>query len=99
MNNSEDNAEETKAAHSFVSFSFEKETKEPCHPPLLSLGDDMMDPDPEEGLGGKGGEKGDGGNRDADDDDEEKPRGPSSPFPWRRRRMSPGLLLTCIFRR
>ena len=55
----------------------------------------MMDPDPEEGLGGEGGEKGDGGNRDADDDEEEKPHGLSSPFLWRR---SLGLLLSWIFR-
>ena len=36
---------------------------------------------------------GDGGNRDADIDKEETPRGPLSPFPRRRRRRTPGLLL------
>ena len=44
-NGGEDDAEETKAARSFVSFSSVKEMTEPWYPPLLSLGDDMMDPD------------------------------------------------------
>ena len=51
-----------------------------------------MDPDPE---GDKEGEGGAGGNErigNADDDEEETPRGPSSPFPLKRRRRSPGLL-------
>ena len=51
-----------------------------------------MDPDPE---GDKEGEARVGGNKgigNADDDKEETPRGPSSPFPLRRRRRSPGLL-------
>ena len=44
-NGDENDAEKMKAARSFVSFSSVKETTEPWHPPLLSLGDDMMDPD------------------------------------------------------
>ena len=52
-NNDGDDEEETSAARSFISFPLEKETEEPCHPPLLSLGDDMMDPDQEEGVGGE----------------------------------------------
>ena len=44
-NSGKDDAEETEAARSFVSFSSLKETTEPWHPHLLSLGDDMMDPD------------------------------------------------------
>ena len=52
--NKADDAKETKAAQSCVSFSSEKETKEPWHPSLLSLGDDTMDPDPEGGVGGEG---------------------------------------------
>ena len=51
-----DDSEETNAARSFVSFSSEKETKEPWPPPLLSLGDDMLNPDPEGGVGQEGGE-------------------------------------------
>ena len=40
-----------------VFFSLEKEIKEPWNPPtLLSLGDDMIDPDPEGGVGGERGE-------------------------------------------
>ena len=31
----DDDVEETNAARSFVSSSLEKETKEPCYPPLL----------------------------------------------------------------
>ena len=47
-NREADNGMEKDAARSFVSFSSEKETKEPWHPPpLLSLGDVMVDPDPE----------------------------------------------------
>ena len=44
-NGGEDDAEDTKATRSFVSFSSVKETTEPWCPPLLSPGDDMMDPD------------------------------------------------------
>ena len=44
-NGCEDDTEETKAARSFVSFSSVKETAGPWYPPLLSLRDDMMDPD------------------------------------------------------
>ena len=44
-NGGEDDAEETKAVRSFVSFSSVKETTEPWYPLLLSLGDDMMDSD------------------------------------------------------
>ena len=40
-------AKEKDAAQSFVAFSSEKETKEPWSPPLLSLGDVLMDLDPE----------------------------------------------------
>ena len=40
-----DEAKEKNAAWSFVSFSSEKETKEPWPPPLLFLGDAMMDPE------------------------------------------------------
>ena len=46
-NDNADNAREKDAARSFVSFSSEKELKEPWPPPLLPLGDAMMDPDPE----------------------------------------------------
>ena len=45
-NGDEDDVKENIVARSFVSFSSEKETKEPWHPTLLSLGDVMMDPDP-----------------------------------------------------
>ena len=44
-NNDADNAKEKNAARSFLSFFFEKETKEPW-PPLLSLGNVMLDPNP-----------------------------------------------------
>ena len=44
-NGREDDAEKTKAVRSFVLFSSVKETAEPWYPPLLSLRDDMMDPD------------------------------------------------------
>ena len=44
-NGGEDNVEETKAARSVVSFSSVKETTEPWYPPLLTQGDEMMDPD------------------------------------------------------
>ena len=44
-NDGKDDAEETKAAWSFVSFSSVKEMTEPWYPPLLSLGDDMTDSD------------------------------------------------------
>ena len=44
-NDGEGNAEETKAARSFVSFSLFKETMESWYPPLLTQGYDMMDPD------------------------------------------------------
>ena len=44
-NGGKDGAEETKATRSFVSFSSVKETAGPWYPPLLSLRDDMMDPD------------------------------------------------------
>ena len=40
-----DDASKKDAAWSFVSFSLEKETKEPWPPPLFSLGGGMMDPD------------------------------------------------------
>ena len=40
-------AKETNAA-SFVSSSSEEETEEPWPPPLLSLGDVMLDPDPDQ---------------------------------------------------
>ena len=46
-NGDADDAKEKNAARSFVFFSTEKETKELWPPPLLSLGDVMMDPDPE----------------------------------------------------
>ena len=46
-NGDADDAKEKNDAPSFVSFSSEKGTKEPWPPPLLSLGDVMMDPDPE----------------------------------------------------
>ena len=48
-NREADNGMEKDAARSFVSFSSEKETKEPWPPPPLSLGlgDVMMNPDPE----------------------------------------------------
>ena len=36
-NDNNNDAEETNTARSFVSFSLEKETKEPFHPPLLSI--------------------------------------------------------------
>ena len=51
-----------------------------------------MDPDPEGGEEGEGGAGGNEGIGHSDDDEEETPRGPSSPFPWTRRRRSPGLL-------
>ena len=52
-------------------FSSEKETKEPWHPPPASLGDDMMDPDPEGGSRtGRRRIEGGGGNRDVDDKEE-----------------------------
>ena len=45
-NGGEDNTEETKTKWSFVvSFSFVKESTESWYPPLLSLGDDMTEPD------------------------------------------------------
>ena len=44
-NGGEDEVEETKAVRSFVSFSSVKETAEHWYPPLLSLGDDMMNSD------------------------------------------------------
>ena len=57
--NDDNNKEETNAAQSFVACFLEKEMKEPWHLPLLvSLEDDMMDPDPEGGVGGEGGEWG-----------------------------------------
>ena len=40
-----DDAKEKNAARSFVSFSLEKEMREPW-PPLLSLGNIMLDPNP-----------------------------------------------------
>ena len=39
-NNDENDAEEMKAARSFVSFSLVKETMEPWYSPLLSLGEE-----------------------------------------------------------
>ena len=44
------NADDTKEKNvtSFVSSSSEEETKERWPPPLLSLGDDMLDPDPDQ---------------------------------------------------
>ena len=42
-NGDADDAKEKDAARSFVSFSSEKEAKKPWPPPLLSLGDFMMD--------------------------------------------------------
>ena len=67
---------------------------------LSSREEVRMDPGPGGRAGGKGGEWGDGGNRDADGDKEETPRGLFRLlFLWRRRRRSPGLLLSCIFRR
>ena len=47
-NGNADDAKERNAARSFVSFFSEKEAEEPWPPPLLSLGDVMMDPDPEQ---------------------------------------------------
>ena len=47
-NDNADGAKERNAARSFVTFSSEKEAEEPWPPPLLSLGDVMMDPDPEQ---------------------------------------------------
>ena len=44
-NGDADDAKEKNDAPSFVSFSSEKETKEPWPPPLLFLGDSMMDPE------------------------------------------------------
>ena len=44
-NDDADDAKEKNAARSFVSFSLEKETKEPW-PPLLFLGNVMLDPNP-----------------------------------------------------
>ena len=55
-----------------------------------------MDLDPEEDKEGEGGVGGNEGIGDADDADEKMPCGPSSPFPRRRRRRSPGLLLSYI---
>ena len=59
-----------------------------------------MDPDPEgdkEGEGGVGENEGIG---NADDTSEKDAAcGHLSPFPWRRRQRSPGLLLSCIFRK
>ena len=46
-NGDANNAKEKDAAWSFVSFSSEKETKELWPSPPLSLGDVMMNPDPE----------------------------------------------------
>ena len=66
-NDGDDDAKEMGAARSFVSISSEKETKDPLR---LSLGDDMMDPDPERGVGEEGGECGGRRNRDADDKEE-----------------------------
>jgi len=53
---------------------------------LSSRGEVRMEPGPGGRAGGEGGEwgEGGGGNRDTDDE-EETPRGPSSPFPRRRR--------------
>ena len=48
-NGDKDDTEERNAAQSFISFSSEKEMKEPCPSPLLSLGDAMMNPDPNPG--------------------------------------------------
>ena len=42
-----DDAKEKNAA-SFVSFSSEEKTKEPWPPPFLSLGEVMLDPDPDQ---------------------------------------------------
>ena len=47
-NGDADDAKKRNAARSIVSFSSEKEAEEPWPPPLLSLGDVMMDPDPEQ---------------------------------------------------
>ena len=44
-NDDADDTKEKNAARSFVFFSFETETKEPW-PPLLSLGNVMLDPNP-----------------------------------------------------
>ena len=46
-NGDADGAKEKNVA-SFVSSSFEEETKEPWSPPLLSLGDVMLNPDPDQ---------------------------------------------------
>ena len=49
-NEGNDNTDDTKekdAAWSFVSFFLKKETKDPWPRPLPSLGDVMIDPDPE----------------------------------------------------
>ena len=45
-NDDVDDADETNAARSFVSFSSEKETKEPWPPPLLYLSEVMLDLNP-----------------------------------------------------
>ena len=45
-NGNADDAEERNVERSFASFSLEKETMEPWPPPLLSLGDVMMGPNP-----------------------------------------------------
>ena len=47
-NGDADDAKERNAARSIVYFSSEKEAEEPWPPPLLYLGDVMMDPDPEQ---------------------------------------------------